>query len=56
MSYRLQVYLDLERVAEILDANADVAVDGVRDLMDELFYALTDAEHKALDEREDESQ
>lgn len=56
MSYKLECYLALEAVVEKLDANADMAVDGVRDCMDELWYSLDEADHKALDEREQESE
>ena len=56
MSYRIEVYMALETIVETLDANSDLAVDAVRDVMDELFYAMTDSERKALDEREDESE
>ena len=56
MSYRLKVYLDLERIVETLDANSDMAVDAVRDAMDEIWYSLDETDHKALDERSDESE
>jgi hypothetical protein len=48
----LQKYLELERLMLYFDETGDVAAaDGLRDLMDPIWYALTAEERQLLDER-----
>jgi hypothetical protein len=51
MSARLHAYQRLERVVLDLDEAGDPLADHLRDLMDPLWYALTDEEHALLDAR-----
>jgi hypothetical protein len=51
MSVRLHAYQRLERVMLELDAAGDPLADQLRDLMDPLWYALSDEEHALLDAR-----
>jgi hypothetical protein len=51
MSARLHTYQRLERVMLELDAAGDPLADHLRDLMDPLWYALSDEEHALLDGR-----
>lgn len=51
MSTRLLAYQQLERVMLDLDAEGDPLADALRDLMDPLWYALTNEEHALLDAR-----
>ena len=48
---RLEAYLSLERLMLALDAVADPRADQLRDVMDPLWYSLTDQEHTLLDAR-----
>lgn len=48
---RLEVYLALERVMLALDDKGDELADRVRDLMDPVWYELSDEEAAALDSR-----
>ena len=51
MTVRLDVYLALERLMLELDEAGDPLADRLRDLMDPLWYGLTDDEHSRLDAR-----
>lgn len=51
MSVRLDAYLALEREMLVLDDAADPIADRLRDLMDPLWYGLTNEEHALLDAR-----
>ena len=50
-SRRLAAYLELERQMLSLDAVKDPLADRLRDVMDTLWYGLTDEEHSLLDSR-----
>jgi hypothetical protein len=52
VSPRLRAYLALEREMLELDDRDDPLADTLRDAMDPLWYALTDAEHAALNARD----
>lgn len=49
---RLRAYLKLEEAMLDLDEAGDPLADSLRDSMDPLWYALTDAEHAFLDARQ----
>jgi hypothetical protein len=51
-SARLAAYLTLERAMLALDAAGDPFADRLRDVMDPLWYSLTDEEHALLDARQ----
>lgn len=51
MSPRLHAYQRLERVMLELDGVGDALADDLRNLMDPLWYALSDDEHAQLDAR-----
>ncbi len=51
LSVRLQAYQRPERVMLELDGAGDPLADTLRDLMDPLWYALSDEEHAQLDGR-----
>lgn len=51
MSVRLDAYTALERVMLELDEADDALADRLRDMMDPIWYALTDEEHALLDAR-----
>jgi hypothetical protein len=53
VSTRLHAYLTLERVMLELDQSGDPLADRIRDLMDPVWYDLSDEEHSALDRRAD---
>jgi hypothetical protein len=48
---QLQRYLTLERIMLELDEAQDARADKVRDLMDSIFFELSDAEREWLDGR-----
>jgi hypothetical protein len=52
MSPSLQRYLDLERFMLELDERQDPYADRIRDLMDPLWYELTDEDRRILDARD----
>ena len=52
MNPKLHAYLDLERLMLFFDGNQDSRAEMIRDLMDTLWYELTDADHAILDARE----
>ncbi len=52
MTPRLLAYLTLERAMLELDEQDDALADRLRDAMDPLWYALTEAEHAELDSRD----
>lgn len=52
MTPRLRKYLELERLMLFFDEDGDgVVADRLRDLMDPIWYALSDDERHVLDER-----
>jgi hypothetical protein len=51
LNARWRAYLALERAMLELDLAADPLADHIRDLMDPLWYALSDEEHRLLDAR-----
>lgn len=51
MTPGLRKYLEMERLMLILDEEDDAAAETLRDAMDPIWYALTDAERRLLDER-----
>ena len=51
MTNALRKYLDLETIMLGLEALDARAADAVRDVMDELWYQLSDADRRSLDER-----
>ena len=51
MSTRLDAYLTLERVMLELDAVGDTLADGIRDMMDPIWYGLSEEEIGLLDAR-----
>ena len=52
MTARLDAYLALERVMLLLEDAGDPLADNLRDVMDPVWYALSDEEHAVLDARE----
>lgn len=52
MKTRLEAYILLERAMMDLDREGDPLADRIRDLMDPLWYELTDEEHAWLDQRD----
>src|SRR3972149_163463 len=48
---RLRRYLELERLMLILDEEGESGADTLRDLMDPIWYSLSDEERRVLDER-----
>ncbi len=48
---RLYLYLRLERLMMDLDDRGDPIADKLRDLMDPLWYSLSEQEHELLDAR-----
>jgi len=48
---KLQVYLRLERLMLDLDERGDVLADRIRDLMDPIWYSLSEADRQYLDSR-----
>jgi hypothetical protein len=53
MNKQLDLYLRLERIMIELDDRGDPFADRMRDLMDPLWYALSDEDHHFLDGREE---
>jgi len=51
MTPRLRRYLELERLMLILDEEGDRGADALRDLMDPIWYSLSEEERRILDER-----
>jgi hypothetical protein len=51
MTLRLQKYLELERLMLILEEAGDEDADKIRDLLDPIWYSLSDHERKSLDDR-----
>lgn len=52
MTTRLDVYLALERVMLFAESKQqDATADGVRDVMDQLWYSFDEAERRLLDMR-----
>ena len=51
LSARFDAYVALERAMLELDEAGDPMADSIRDLMDPIWYALTDEEHAQLDAR-----
>lgn len=51
LSNRLDLYLKLERIMIDLDDRGEPFADQVRDLMDPLWYSLSEEEHEFLDGR-----
>lgn len=51
MTPRLRKYLELERLMLILDDEGDRGADALRDVMDPIWYSLSDEERRVLDER-----
>jgi len=51
MTNALRKYLDLESVMLGLEALDARAADAVRDVMDEVWYQLSDTDRRSLDER-----
>jgi len=51
MTPRLRKYLELERLMLILEDEGDRGADALRDLMDPLWYSLSDEERRLLDQR-----
>jgi hypothetical protein len=53
MNNKSDLYLRLERIMIELDGQNDPFADLIRDLMDPLWYALSDEDHQFLDSREE---
>jgi hypothetical protein len=53
MNNNLDLYLRLERIIIELDGQNDPFADQIRDLMDPLWYTLSDEDHQFLDNREE---
>jgi len=51
LSSQLDLYLRLERIVIDLDDRGEPFADQLRDLMDPLWYSLSEAEHEFLDGR-----
>ena len=51
MTPRLRTYIELERLMLILDEDGNPAADALRDVMDPLWYSLSDEERQVLDDR-----
>ena len=51
MTPRLRKYLELERLMLILEEEGDRGADALRDLMDPIWYSLSDEERRILDQR-----
>lgn len=51
MTPRLRKYLELERLMLVLDEEGDRGADALRDVMDPIWYSLSDEERRILDER-----
>ena len=51
LSSLLRLYLQLERQMLTLDAVGDASADDVRDVMDPLWYRLSDQDRSQLDDR-----
>ena len=51
MSARLDAYIALERIMFELDEASDELAESIRDMMDPLWYALSDDERSVLDAR-----
>jgi len=51
MTPPLRKYLELERLMLILDEEGDAAAETLRDVMDPIWYSLTDEERRLLDDR-----
>lgn len=51
LSTQLDIYLKLERIMIDLDDRGELLADQVRDLMDPIWYALSEEDHKFLDGR-----
>lgn len=51
MNNSLRLYLRLKRRMEALDKAGDHRADAVRDCMDQLWFTLTEKEHRWLDEK-----
>lgn len=52
MTPLLSVYLDLERLMLVAESIDEQAANILRDAMDPIWYALTDADREMLDRRE----
>ena len=51
ISKQLDLYLRLERIMIELDDGNDLLADRMRDLMDPIWYSLSDEDHQFLDNR-----
>ena len=51
MTPRLRRYLELERLMLILDEEGASGADTLRDLMDPIWYSLSEEERRVLDDR-----
>jgi hypothetical protein len=51
MNKQLDLYLRLERIMMELDEQEDPLADRIRDLMDPLWYGLSDEDHQFIDGR-----
>jgi hypothetical protein len=51
LSKQVEIYLRLERIMIELDDRDDSFAENIRDLMDPLWYGLSDEDHEFLDNR-----
>jgi hypothetical protein len=51
MTPRLRIYLELERVLFLVEADNETAAEALRDAMDPIWYSMTEDERRVLDDR-----
>jgi len=51
MTPRLRIYLELERVLLLVEADNEIAAEALRDAMDPIWYSMTEDERRVLDDR-----